>query len=1703
MRKSLLLLLTLTFTWFGAKSNTFVAAANTADPIVEQACKSVFSSLNATTAFGKFVRGMAMADKAPGCPTDIVVNQLSNSTSCTADEIVWTEPTPEAAVTTPTDTLFINTITGDTAHGLDVSAAKLFNLPVGEYRVEYLYTVSSLGNTEGVCNVILNVIDNMSPGIDISNTPLTTNDTISITTTASTCTGSIDLTQVLRPVVLDDCDGSSLVSFEVTDASGTVIASDDTLTTAEANLFGSINGTLSFTLGYNHINFTAYDLNGNMATKTLVVNVEDFVKPVFTDSITVSNPAMAGNFMGTDEFTTDLGSDSKAVSYLIPGATDNCTIGAYSFTITGSHATNITGTGNNINANLMVGSYVLTYTVVDASGNTETLEHNIVVTDEEAPTVVCPNDEFAGPYYVTNTCEYAFSTESVAGQDNFSNNVRNHWEVLDVDTASVINSGNVDNTFENITANITGPGRYAVRQWVTDNDKVFGDAGFSSDTCIAYFSVLDTITPVLDSKPVNVSINVTANCDSIFAPDVPNVTENCSLDSSGYLITNNINGDTLYIGTSAAGVLTFPATIDNSDNVIFTYSFYFADKSGNSVAYAYNIFVNDTIVPTINTDIFAGGTSHETVVNTSGSCNAAFTLPTNLLMVDDNCDVASVKNGNNEIYNTTTGDISDINVILSDTLNVYYFTVTDYSGNEVTDSIIVRKVDTDIPVLNGGTPYANLDEYNSISSCDYVYATSSLNNLVQVSDNCGIDSVFIDIDLDATNNAGIDTTIAVSEAQLLDPFSFNFPASQLNDGINFQSHIVTVRATDNTGNSAVPSSFTVTVHDSIKPQIFLDDSVVYYVNGNDCNSVTILSTDTRADIFGNQLGTVFDNCAPDARLLDNMVNDNPASALAGDSLFGNFPLGTTVVTFTTNDGNDNFFSQSIKVIVVDTIAPNSVVSVINANTNNAACSADLTINSPVTISDDNCGVDSVEYSLDGTTFIGLNSITGSFTNTFALDTTEIFWRSYDKAGNSVEFSTLVIVTDATKPTLTLDNADLMFYATATECERTITLPAATVTENCGIDSVVSVLRTVRGAFDTSVTFVNTPVVAEFLAPHFEKPTTYSLTTLAYDVNGNVSDTLKNFITYADTILPVIEPIDTIFLKTDSLLCTTTISLDAAGSAYGMDISDNCGINVVRYNFLNTPGSFTDTSFSAVAGTYDFEVNVLDNSLNFAKRSFTIVVESTFEDKILSAPSDTVFTNVFANECSKNVTFDSLVVNTCGIRYAIVSSVASGSLFEIGNTDVAWYVIDNGDTLFTYNFVVSVIDDQDPVIKQAPQDITLYVGSDCSVQYNYVLDVQDNCDAQGLTVTTSVPSGSILAVGTFTNNYSVADESGNTVSGSNIVTVLDTLNPSFSAFPANIVSCNPVVDFTVTGNDNCSGATVTLESGLASGSTFNVGVTTVTYKVTDASGNEHTQSFTVEILPASTVADAGTDAETCVTTTSFTLSGNAPAAGENGTWSVNSSDAVIADASSETSAVTFTDAGTFTFTWSIDNNVCDASEATVTITVSEEATVFAGDDQIVEENTAVLEGIVDNGTSTWTSATGTIVDAADLSSTVNDLVVGANVFTLTATNAACGNVSDDVTVTYEPKPFRENIVGGFTPNGDGVNDTWDLPGIENFPNATVKIFNRWGSIVFEPSDATQAWDGTNEGELLPVASYYYVIDLGDDSKEINGIVSIIK
>ncbi|WP_282078988.1 PKD domain-containing protein [Aquimarina algiphila] len=81
-----------------------------------------------------------------------------------------------------------------------------------------------------------------------------------------------------------------------------------------------------------------------------------------------------------------------------------------------------------------------------------------------------------------------------------------------------------------------------------------------------------------------------------------------------------------------------------------------------------------------------------------------------------------------------------------------------------------------------------------------------------------------------------------------------------------------------------------------------------------------------------------------------------------------------------------------------------------------------------------------------------------------------------------------------------------------------------------------------------------------------------------------------------------------------------------------------------------------------------------------------------------------------------------------------------------------------------------------------------------------------------------------------------------------------------------------------------------------------------------------------------------------------------------------------------------------------------------------------------------------------------------------------------------------------------VFNEFSPNNDGVNDTFSIDCISQYPDNRLEIYNRWGNIVFEKDGYDNSWDGTSNGraviyveDKLPVGTYYYILDLGDGTK----------
>ena len=82
-----------------------------------------------------------------------------------------------------------------------------------------------------------------------------------------------------------------------------------------------------------------------------------------------------------------------------------------------------------------------------------------------------------------------------------------------------------------------------------------------------------------------------------------------------------------------------------------------------------------------------------------------------------------------------------------------------------------------------------------------------------------------------------------------------------------------------------------------------------------------------------------------------------------------------------------------------------------------------------------------------------------------------------------------------------------------------------------------------------------------------------------------------------------------------------------------------------------------------------------------------------------------------------------------------------------------------------------------------------------------------------------------------------------------------------------------------------------------------------------------------------------------------------------------------------------------------------------------------------------------------------------------------------------------------------IADALTPNDDGKNDDWVVGGLEDYPLSKVLVFNRWGQKVFETDGGQERWDGRFNGARLPIADYYYTIELFPEALPIRGTVTL--
>jgi gliding motility-associated-like protein len=110
------------------------------------------------------------------------------------------------------------------------------------------------------------------------------------------------------------------------------------------------------------------------------------------------------------------------------------------------------------------------------------------------------------------------------------------------------------------------------------------------------------------------------------------------------------------------------------------------------------------------------------------------------------------------------------------------------------------------------------------------------------------------------------------------------------------------------------------------------------------------------------------------------------------------------------------------------------------------------------------------------------------------------------------------------------------------------------------------------------------------------------------------------------------------------------------------------------------------------------------------------------------------------------------------------------------------------------------------------------------------------------------------------------------------------------------------------------------------------------------------------------------------------------------------------------------------------------------------------------------------------------------------------YTLTVTSDQGCNQSDQV---YVHVLQNVNAPNSFTPNGDGVNDVWNVKYLDTYPYATVEIYDRNGQRIYYSKGYAVPFDGMYKNQPLPVGTYYYVINPNSGRKSITGNLTIIK
>ena len=814
-------------------------------------------------------------------------------------------------------------------------------------------------------------------------------------------------------------------------------------------------------IGQNNVTLTVTDISGNFRSANAVVTILDTIKPL----LTAANATVYLNTLGVATIT----------SAQVTGSTsDNC--GTPSISLSNSNFTC---------AN--IGSNQVTITANDASSNARTAIANVTVLDTIRPTAIVNSIvnlylNTSGSATLTTAMVNNGSTDNCAitgltlsktfftGSDLGTNTVlftltdgSSNSRGVNI-TVNVIDSVRPIASTQNVTAYLGSTGVASITPVQVNNgssDNVgianlslsqsnftcanlgantvtltVSDISGNFRTANATVTILDTIKPLASANNITVYLNAIGNA-SITATQVnAGATDNCSvatvsLSKSSFDCTNlGANNISMTVADASGNIRNVGAIITVLDTM----------KPVASINNMLNLYLNTSGIATLTTAMVNNGSSDNCGISnlalsktlftgadlgsnqvnltiTDNSSNARIVgLTVNVLDtvrpianvqnrtiyldVNGNATVtaAQVNNGSTDNVGVAGLSISKSNFNCSDLgLNQINLTVSDVSGN-------FRIVNANITVVDSMKPIAaakNLTVY--LNSNGNASITESLANNGS-SDNCGTPS------------------LSLSKT--------SFDCSNL--GVNN----VNLTATDVSNNSSV-ANFTVTVMDTLKPTVFVNNNYSIYLNASGSASLTANEVDA---------GSI-DNCAIASRSISK-------------TSFNATNLGANIITFTATDASGNFKTSNVTVIVRDSMVP-----IIKAKNLTVYLGSNGNANITATMVDDG--------STDNVGIVN-RLISKSFFNCQETGVNPIIYTIRDVSGN--EATTLVIVTvlDTTRPTPLFQTKDVIVGF----CNDRVVYNNPTASDNCSNVAVTQIAGLASGSIFPIGATVNTFELAD-------------------------------------------------------------------------------------------------------------------------------------------------------------------------------------------------------------------------------------------------------------------------------------------------------------------------------------------------------------------------------------------------------------------------------------------------------------------------------------------------------------------------------------------------------------------------------------------------------------------------------------------------